>query len=84
MIRQAQAYNKINILENEIKLSEAYMQQILNEKDKLRWEYMDIPGTDAELVGKEMNRLNKEYNKHIKRIDKNNAEISRLRRKYGI
>lgn len=84
MIRQAQAYNKINILENEIKLSEAYMQQIINEKDKLRWQYMDIPGADAKLVGKEMNRLNKEYNKHIKRIDKNNAEISRLRRKYGI
>ena len=84
MIRQAQAYNKINILENEIKLSEAYMQQILNEKDKLRWEYMDIPGTDAKLVGKEMNKLNKEYNKHMKHIDKNNAEISRLRRKYGI
>lgn len=84
MTREQQAYNKIIRLKEENNRLRANIDNIFKQKERLNFQYMDLPMCDARLQGKEMKKLEKQYNQYKKEIVKNDNEISRLVIKYGL
>ena len=84
MTRQEQAYTKINMLRNKIVELREFNDGILNEKERLHYYYMDNIDCDGKKLSKEMNRLQRLYEKNIKDMERYSNEINRLCRKYSI
>ena len=75
----------IKIQQLNIRIAELndYKNNILAEKQRLNYYYLDAPAgyIDVLLFNKEMNKLDKEYRKADKEMNKLDAEVSKLQQK---
>lgn len=82
MTRQEQAYNKIQQLNQKILELQKYIKNIETEYEIITDQYMN--GDILYNIGKQQRKLMKLKDNHIKNINREAKEISRLKIKYDI